>query len=47
MPPNHEHQRTMWVLTHERVRHSPRVRAVTDFLYDRLKQRVQELKLAA
>jgi hypothetical protein len=37
----------MWILTHERVRHSPRVRAVTDFLYDRLKQRVQELKLAA
>jgi len=47
MPPNEDHSRTMWVLTHERVRHSPRVRVVTDFLYDRLKRRVQELKLAA
>jgi hypothetical protein len=36
----------MWVLTHERVRHSPRVRVVTDFLYDRLKKRVQKLGLA-
>jgi len=47
MPPNQEHERVMWVLTHERVRHSPRVRVVTDFLYELLKQRVQELKLAA
>jgi DNA-binding transcriptional LysR family regulator len=47
MPPNQEHERVMWVLTHERVRHSPRVRVVTDFLYERLKKRVEELKLAA
>jgi DNA-binding transcriptional LysR family regulator len=47
MPPNNKHDRVMWVLTHERVRHSPRVRIVTDFLYERLRQRVQELKLAA
>jgi DNA-binding transcriptional LysR family regulator len=47
MPPNREHQRVMWVLTHERVRHSPRVRAVTDFLFERLKKRVRELDLAA
>jgi DNA-binding transcriptional LysR family regulator len=47
MPPNNKHDRVMWVLTHERVRHSPRVRIVTDFLYERLSQRVQDLKLAA
>jgi DNA-binding transcriptional LysR family regulator len=47
LPPNQDHQRSMWVLTHERVRHSPRVRVVTDFLYDRLKKRVEQLDLAA
>jgi DNA-binding transcriptional LysR family regulator len=47
LPPNPEHTRSMWVLTHERVRHSPRVRVVTDFLYERLKRRVQDLKLTA
>jgi DNA-binding transcriptional LysR family regulator len=26
----------MWLLTHERVRHTPRVRAVIDFLAERL-----------
>jgi len=47
LPPNQEHERSMWVLTHERVRHSPRVRIVTDFLYERLKKRVEDLQLAA
>jgi DNA-binding transcriptional LysR family regulator len=47
LPPNRDHHRSMWVLTHDRVRHSPRVRVVTDFLYDRLKKRVRELDLAA
>ncbi len=28
----------MWLLTHERLRHTPRVRAVMDFLYERLKK---------
>ncbi|UVO52077.1 LysR family transcriptional regulator [Sphingomonas sp. SUN019] len=28
--------RGMWLLTHERLRHEPRVRAVIDFLYERL-----------
>lgn len=46
MPPNQDHRRSMWIVTHERVRHSPRVRAVTDFLYERLKKRVKELRLA-
>ena len=33
----------MWLLTHERVRHTRRVRIVIDFLYDRLKRYVEEL----
>jgi DNA-binding transcriptional LysR family regulator len=47
MPPNREHHRVMWLLTHERVRHSQRVRVVTDFLYERFKRRIRELDLAA
>lgn len=47
LPPNREHERSMWVLTHERVRHARRARVVTDFLYSRLKRRVEELKLAS
>jgi DNA-binding transcriptional LysR family regulator len=31
-----EEQRHLWLLTHERVRHQPAVRAVIDLLYDRL-----------
>lgn len=39
------HGRSLWLLTHQRVRHAPRVRAVIDFLYARLKARVVELDL--
>jgi DNA-binding transcriptional LysR family regulator len=46
LPPNQKHERVMWVLTHERVRNTPRVRIVTDFLYEKLKKRVSDLKLA-
>lgn len=46
LPPRRGHGRVMWLLTHDRVRHSPRVRTVIDFLYERLKRRVSELKLA-
>lgn len=35
LPPPEEN-RYMWLLTHERVRHQPAVRAVIDFLYERL-----------
>jgi DNA-binding transcriptional LysR family regulator len=35
LPPT-EHDRGLWLLTHERLRHTPRVRAVLDFLADRL-----------
>lgn len=41
-PPPAE-KRHMWLLTHERVRHQPAVRAVIDFLYDRLTAHVRGL----
>jgi len=46
-PPREGHGRVMWLITHERVRHTPRVRTVIDFLYERLKQRVHGRKIAA
>jgi DNA-binding transcriptional LysR family regulator len=46
LPPRRGHSRVMWLLTHERVRHAPRVRVVIDFLYEQLKRRVSELNLA-
>jgi DNA-binding transcriptional LysR family regulator len=46
LPPRENHGRMMWLLTHERVRHAPRVRTVIDFLYERLKHLVSELNLA-
>jgi DNA-binding transcriptional LysR family regulator len=49
VPPRSDHPRTLWLLTHERCRHTPRVRAVIDFLYERLSRHVRQLetKLAA
>jgi DNA-binding transcriptional LysR family regulator len=41
-----DHSRSMWLVTHERVRHTLRIRTVIDFLYEQLKRRVDELKLA-
>ncbi len=46
LPPREDHGRILWLVTHERVRHAPRVRTVIDFLYERLKHLVGELKLA-
>jgi DNA-binding transcriptional LysR family regulator len=34
----------MWLVTHERVRHTPRVRAVIDFLYERLSKHIKMLE---
>ena len=34
----------VWLFTHERGRHTPRVRAVIDFLYERLSAHVRQLK---
>ena len=46
LPPRRDHGRTLWLLTHERVRHTPSVRIVSDFLYERLKAKVSDLNLA-
>ena len=44
LPPREDHHRHMWLLTHERVRHTPRVRLVIDFLYERLMRHVRMLE---
>jgi DNA-binding transcriptional LysR family regulator len=44
-PPREEHGRTLWLLTHERVRHTARVRTVVDFLYKRLNAHVRRLEM--
>jgi DNA-binding transcriptional LysR family regulator len=44
IPPRKDHGRILWLLTHERVRHVPSVRAVIDFLYDRISKHVRELE---
>ncbi|MBW0007884.1 MAG: LysR family transcriptional regulator [Sphingomonas sp.] len=43
-PARDDHGRTMWLVTHERVRKAPRVRAVIDFLYERLMQHIRTLE---
>ncbi len=47
LPPRSDHERVLWLFTHERVRHTPRVRVVIDFLYDRLSRHVRELQTKA
>jgi DNA-binding transcriptional LysR family regulator len=44
LPPRTEHGRMLWLFTHERCRHTPRVRAVIDFLYERLSWHVRQLQ---
>jgi len=44
VPPKGSHGRSMWLLTHERVRQSPRVRIVIDFLYDKLSAHIRMLE---
>lgn len=44
LPPRDGHGRDMWLLTHDRVRHTPRVRLAIDFLYDRLSAHVRMLE---
>jgi len=44
VPPRGDHGRTMWLVTHERVRRTPRVRTVIDFLYERIMRHVRELE---
>lgn len=44
LPPRDAHGRDMWLLTHDRVRHTPRVRLTIDFLYGRLIDHVRMLE---
>jgi DNA-binding transcriptional LysR family regulator len=44
LPPRGNHGRILWLFTHERCRHTPRVRAVIDFLYERLSRHVRQLE---
>jgi len=46
LAPRTDHHRTLWLLTHERVRHMPRVRLVIDFLYERLIRHVKATRPA-
>lgn len=43
LPPSPGYTASLWLLTHERVRHAPHVRAVTDFLYGELMRLVRRL----
>jgi DNA-binding transcriptional LysR family regulator len=42
LPPEADHEFELWLLTHERLRHTPRVRVVLDYLYERLIKTVRE-----
>jgi DNA-binding transcriptional LysR family regulator len=42
LPPKPDHDVGLWLVTHERLRHTPRVRAVMDFLGERLTRLAKE-----
>jgi DNA-binding transcriptional LysR family regulator len=44
LPPRAQHGRVLWLFTHERCRHTPRVRKVIDFLYEQLSRHVRRLE---
>ena len=44
LPPEPGNERGLWLLTHERLRHTPRVRAVLDFLGERLTGLVRQVE---
>ena len=44
IPPREDHGRILWLLTHERVRRTPRVRVIIDFLYQGLSRHIRELE---
>jgi len=46
LPPMDEQKRELWLVTHERVRHTPRVRTVIDFLYERISRHLRQLEQA-
>lgn len=44
LPPRTDHRRQLWLLTHERVRRTPAVRIVVDYLYERLSAHVRAVE---
>jgi DNA-binding transcriptional LysR family regulator len=42
--PRQDHKRELWLLTHERVRRTPAVRIVVDFLYERLMKHSEAIR---
>jgi DNA-binding transcriptional LysR family regulator len=42
LPPEPDHEFELWLLTHERLRHTPRVRVVLDYFYERLIRTIRE-----
>lgn len=44
LPPRKDHGRTLWLLTHERIRHVATVRLVIDFLYERLTRHAHQIE---
>jgi DNA-binding transcriptional LysR family regulator len=47
IPPRDDHLRVLWLVTHERVRRTPAVRAAIDVIYERLMRHVRELEAKA
>lgn len=47
LPPSPHDKVELWLLTHERLRHEPRVRVVLDFLHERLTRLAKEAKVAS
>ncbi|MBA3678229.1 MAG: LysR family transcriptional regulator [Sphingosinicella sp.] len=46
LPPAANNDRELWLLTHERLRHTPRIRVVMDFLAERLTRLAREAEQA-
>ena len=44
VPAKDGHDRSLWLVTHERCRHTPRVRVVIDFLYERMAAHIRMLE---
>ncbi|HET9427195.1 MAG TPA: LysR family transcriptional regulator [Allosphingosinicella sp.] len=47
LPPEPRQERGLWLLTHERLRHTPRVRVVMDFLAERLTDLARQAQQAS
>ncbi|WP_051504059.1 LysR family transcriptional regulator [Sphingomonas jaspsi] len=45
LPPMKDNRRDLWLLTHDRVKRSAKVRTVIDFLYERLRTKASALNL--